>query len=71
MKSFLRENPTIAFGLGLSLLLVVVFLLAAGIPVLLVEPPQYEVLYATEYYNYQSVAFLGVGTIAIKVRRRI
>lgn len=51
MKSFLRENPTIAFGLGLPLLLVVVFLLISGIPALLVAPPQYDVLYATEYYN--------------------
>ena len=51
MKSFLRENPTIAFGLGLPLLLVVVFLLISGIPALLVDPPQYDVLYATEYYN--------------------
>lgn len=51
MKSFFRENPTIAFGLGLPLLLVVAFLLISGIPALLVEPPQYDVLYATEYYN--------------------
>ena len=52
MKSFLRENPTIAFGLGLPLLLVVVFLLVSGIPALLVDPPRHDVLYATEYYNY-------------------
>jgi len=50
MKKFLRENPTIAFGLGLPLALVVVFLLISGIPTLLVAPPQYEVLYATQYY---------------------
>ncbi len=54
MKSFFRENPTIAFGLGLPLLLVVAFLLISGIPALLVEPPQYDVLYATEYYNYPN-----------------
>jgi len=54
MKSFLRENPTIAFGLGLPLLLVVVFLLVSGIPALLVDPPQYDVLYATEYNNYNN-----------------
>jgi hypothetical protein len=54
MKSFLRENPTIAFGLGLPLLLVVAFLLISGIPTLLVASPQYDVLYATEYYNYPN-----------------
>lgn len=52
MRSFFRENPTIAFGLGLPLLLVVVFLLVSGIPALLVDPPRYDVLYATEYYSY-------------------
>ncbi len=54
MKSFLRENPTIAFGLGLPLLLVVVFLLISGIPALLVAPPQFDVLYVTDYYGYQQ-----------------
>jgi len=51
MKSFFRENPTIAFGLGLPLLLVVAFLLISGIPTLLVDPPQYDVVYATDYYS--------------------
>jgi hypothetical protein len=60
MKSFLRENPTIAFGLGLPLLLVVVFLLISGIPALLVEPPQYDLLYATEYNNYPNGVQISV-----------
>jgi hypothetical protein len=51
MKNVFRDNPTIAFGLGLPLLLVAVFLAISGIPVLLVAPAQYEVLYAT-HYNY-------------------
>jgi hypothetical protein len=66
MKSFLRENPTIAFGLGLPLLLVVVFLLFSGIPTLLVAPPQYDVLYATEYYNYQKG--LQISVVGQKVQ---
>lgn len=60
MKSFLRDNPTIAFGLGLPLLLVVAFLLISGIPALLVEPPQYDVIYATEYYNYPNGVQISV-----------
>jgi hypothetical protein len=60
MKSFLRENPTIAFGLGLPLLLVVVFLLISGIPALLVDPPQHDVLYATEYYGGQQGVQISV-----------
>ena len=54
MLKFVRENPTIAFGLGLPLLLVVAFLLVSGIPTLLVAPPQHDVLYATEYYNFSN-----------------
>lgn len=60
MKKFLRENPTIAFGLGLPLLLVVAFLLISGIPTLLVSSPQYDVLYATQYYNYQHGVQISV-----------
>jgi hypothetical protein len=60
MKSFLRENPTIAFGLGLPLLLVVSFLLISGIPSLLVDSPEYDVLYASEYYAHQEGLQLSV-----------
>ncbi len=54
MKSFFKNNPTIAFGLGLPLALVVIFLLASGLPALLVSAPQYEVLYTSEYYDNQN-----------------
>lgn len=67
MKSFLRENPTIAFGLGLPLLLVVVFLLVSGIPALLVDPPQYDVLYATEYNNYPNGVQISVVSRKVQV----
>ena len=67
MKSFLRENPTIAFGLGLPLLLVVAFLLISGIPALLVEPPQYDVLYATEYYAYPNGVHISVVNQKVQI----
>ena len=54
MKKFIRDNPTIAFGLGLPLLLVAVFLAISGIPTLLVAPAQYDVLYATNYNYYNN-----------------
>jgi hypothetical protein len=60
MKTFIRENPTIAFGLGLPLLLVLLFLLMSGLPALLVDPPQHDVLYATEYYNDQQGVQISV-----------
>ncbi len=70
MKSFLRENPTIAFGLGLPLLLVVVFLLISGIPTLLVDSPQHDVLYATEYYNNQQGVQISVEDQKVLVSYR-
>lgn len=67
MKSFLRENPTITFGLGLPLLLVVVFLLISGIPALLVDPPQYDVIYATDYYSNPSGVQISVVNQKVQV----
>lgn len=67
MKSFLRENPTLAFGLGLPLFLVVVFLLIAGIPSLIVPSPQYDVLYSTGYNNYQNTVQISVVEQKVQV----
>ncbi|MGA7594198.1 MAG: hypothetical protein WCA64_03300 [Gallionella sp.] len=67
MKKFLRENPTIAFGLGLPLVLVVVFLVISGIPALLVAPPQFEVLYATGYNNYPNGVQISVVNRKVQV----
>lgn len=67
MKSFLRDNPTIAFGLGLPLLLVAVFLLISGIPALLVPAPQFEVLYLTGYNTYQQGLRIGVTEGKVQV----
>lgn len=67
MRTFLRENPTIAFGLGLPLLLVVLFLLISRIPSLLVAPPQYDLLFATEYYNYQNGVQISVINRSVQV----
>lgn len=67
MKRFLRENPTIAYGLGLPLLLVVIFLIVSGLPQLLVAKPQYELLYATGYQNYQHIVQITVVEQKVQV----
>jgi len=67
MIKFLRENPTIAFGLGLPLLLVLVFLLVSGMPSLLVDPPKYDVVYATQYNNQQNGVQISVVDQRIQV----
>lgn len=66
MKTFLRDNPTIAFGLGLPLLLVVAFLLISGTPALLVDAPKYDVIYATE--NYNTVNGVQISVVNRKVQ---
>lgn len=60
MKKFIQENPTIAYGLGLPLLLVVIFLVVSGLPRLLVQNPQYDLLYATGMNNYPNVIQIAV-----------
>ncbi len=67
MKTFLRENPTIAFGLGFPILLVVVFLLISGIPGILVAPPEYDILYATEYNIYPNGLQIAVVNRKVQV----
>jgi hypothetical protein len=51
----------------LPLLLVVVFLLISGIPALLVDPPKYDVLYATQYYNYPNGVQIAVENRKVRV----
>ena len=67
MKKFLQENPTIAYGLGLPLLLVVIFLIVSGLPQLLVAKPQYELLYATGTHNYPNVVQITVVEQKVQV----
>lgn len=67
MKQYLRENPTITFGLGLPLLLVIAFMLISGIPALLVDAPLHDVLYATDYYNQQNGVQIAVINRKVQV----
>lgn len=48
IKQFSKENPSLAAGIFLPLLLVIMFSLAAAIPQWMVAPPQYDVLYTTD-----------------------
>lgn len=69
MKQFIRDNPTIAFGLGLPLVLVLLFLAISGIPTLLVAPAQYDVLYATNYNAYNNAQnAIQIGVVGNRVQ---
>jgi len=67
MKKFIQENPTIAYGLGLPLLLVVIFLIVSGLPQLLVPKPQFELLYATGTHSYPNVIQIAVVEQKVQV----
>ena len=67
MKKFIQENPTIAYGLGLPLLLVVIFLVVSGLPQILVAKPQYELLYATGINSYPNVLQIAVVDKEVQV----
>lgn len=49
MRQFIRNNPTIVFGLGFPLLIVAVFAVIHNMSAALVSPPQYEVVFAIDY----------------------
>ena len=67
MKKFIQENPTIAYGLGLPLLLVVIFLIVSGLPQLLVSKPQHELLYVTGTHSYPNVVQIVVVEQKVQV----
>ena len=52
MKQFIKNNPTIVFGLGLPLLMIAIISIIAVIPSLGVEKPKYNLLYTVGYNNF-------------------
>ncbi len=54
MKNFIKENLVLVIGLTLPLLLIVLFFVATVIPKLMGTPPQYEMLFTTNHYDYQT-----------------
>lgn len=48
---FIKENPALAAGIGLPVLLVILFSVASMIPQWTVAPPQYDVLFIDEQYD--------------------
>jgi hypothetical protein len=54
MKNFIKENLVLVIGLTLPLLLIVLFFVATVIPKLTGMPPQYEMLFTANHYDYQN-----------------
>ncbi len=54
MKNFIKENLVLVIGLTLPLLLIVLFFVATVIPKSMGTPPQYEMLFTANRYDYQN-----------------
>ena len=54
MKNWIKENLVLAIGLTLPILLIVLFFVATVIPKSMGTPPQYEMLFTTNKYDYQN-----------------
>jgi hypothetical protein len=54
VKNFIKENLVLVIGLALPVLLIVLFFVATVIPKMYSTPPQYEVLFSVQDYNYQN-----------------
>ena len=62
---FLKENIALVAGISLPVLLVIVFWIATAIPKMTVPDPQYDMIYAADYYDYNGPFR---GTIKLGVR---
>lgn len=54
MKKWIKENLVLVIGLSLPILLVVVFFLATVVPKSFSTPPQYELLFTIQKYEYEN-----------------
>ena len=52
--NFIKQNFVLIVGISLPVLLVILFFVATVIPKSMTPPPQYELLFSTTRYDYQS-----------------
>lgn len=56
LKKILKENLVLAMGIGLPVLLVILFFLTSVLPKSLAEPPQHDLLFSVLRYDYQTAS---------------
>jgi hypothetical protein len=54
MKNWVKENLVLVIGLALPVLLIALFFVATVLPKSFGTPPQYELLFTTQKYDYQN-----------------
>jgi hypothetical protein len=60
MKQWLKDNPMLVFGLGLPLLLVLLFSVASQLSRVAGVPPKYDVVYLTGYSTNNGSLYVQV-----------
>jgi hypothetical protein len=60
--NWLKKNAALVVGVGLPLLLVFLFALASWIPKMMVEPPKYDVVFLTGYYDNINGVQFNIGS---------
>lgn len=51
MLAWMKQNPTLAAGIGLPLVLIILFSIASAVPNMLVEAPKHDVLFYAQTYS--------------------
>ncbi|NND64597.1 MAG: hypothetical protein HKM24_01415, partial [Gammaproteobacteria bacterium] len=69
-KEFFQENFVIIIGVSLPLLLVLFFVVARGLPDMRVPAPQYDLVFAKNYYHGGSNNRLGFSVDGGKLKVR-
>ncbi len=54
MLAWIKQNPTLAAGIGLPFMLIVLFSIASAIPAMLVDAPKHDVLFYAQNYSSTS-----------------
>jgi hypothetical protein len=62
---FLKQHFSLAVGVALPVLLVLLFWIATVVPKLWVEPPQHDLIFTTDYYDYSA---LVKGTVRFDIK---
>ncbi len=68
MFAWMKQNPTLAAGIGLPVLLIVLFTIASAIPAMFVESPRHDVLFYTQSYSDKPIADVTLSVSGGKLK---
>ena len=63
MFAWMKQNPTLAAGIGLPLILVILFSIASAVPAMFVEAPKHDLLFYTHNYSNRIGADVTLSVV--------